>query len=726
MKQILSALITLVVTFLTKLRSDAGWRSRRLAPLVVTALGLASDFLSPWFDILSKLLPAAIIIMIAGLWFWLRAYRQGEVAPRSASIALYGLVSTGILAPIFSLNVLAGGDKGLMATVFPFAEDAQIVVAERLDRIELALNVLNGKMDVQTVAIENVKQTMERSLAVEVLNMAMERRNGSRQGQVEALQSLLGHGYDFIESDFSGISFRGGQFDHGIFSGGDKILADFRQASFTYANLEGSNLAFSNLRETDFSKANLDMVRAEFSDARNADFSEADVRNANFYGADLRNADLSKAELSSTSLAYADLRGANLRQANLAGAYLTGALLDENTDLTGATFDNTNMLSVIAERDYFSHRQITGFCRHSVFDTRHFLRIIEDRSGPTFAGGRKYENLVESWPMHETVYPQNLFADLRDKSFPPCDTENSAASGFSARYPLNLKIYIPQNILNVGNRRSEVKRRFEERFRKRESISKLIPALTGDGDYRLEWLREMAGVSSEPDDTLSWHDDNLLLMMLASGTYQEGEVVWKRAAHRRFMLEQAMRKKSREGSDSWDTFFPVNSEFRDLPYETENIFRDWTLARAERADQTFTLKIRMVIRSLDNGRKALLWSGEIPEERQSWPSAVGSELEKLGRNTSMAIVAAKGLSALSVNTVVMIFDRPVKEIGFTLPQDFDFKTASSGTEMILVLSRAERRKKNLYLYVEPTQMRFISLDRQVVLSTTPEFFPDVY
>ncbi len=724
MKQRLGARTETVIALLTRLRGDAGWQSRKLTPVVITVLGLASDFLTPWYDVLAWLMPAAVVLAFSGVWFWRRAHSKGQSGRRAASTALYGLMSSGILLPIFTLNVAAGGDTGVMAQAVPSLEKAQEAITVRLDRIERALDVLTGAVEDQTGAVENVQQTMERSYAVEVLDRAMENRNGSSQGQVEAVQSLLALGYDFVETDLSGISFRRGRFDGGDFSGGDKKLADFSNASLRRTVFDRSNMAFARLHNADFSDASLEGVEASFADAREAVFAGASLRNAEFYGADLSGANLSGADLRGASLAYADLRGADFRGADLTGAYLTGALLS-GADFTGTIFRETNMLAAVGDMALFDVAQRKGFCRHAISDGRLAFRVIEERSPPYRAGSR-YENLISGWEQRQKPYPFSLMQSLTDKSFPPCETPSDARAQFNASYPLSYRVQLDESLLDIGDRRAEVSRSFIAAMRVRDTAHTAGPMVVGDSAYRQTWLDEMKAVSAAPHGPLYWTDDNLLLLMLRQGSFKPDDIRWDRAAKRRHSIEEYA-VPDIEQKTGWARFFPADSTYPDLPPETTDLFRSWTENRVKHVAQDFQLKVDMVLRTDADGQQVLLWTGGLPGiRRNSWSSRVSSALEELGTEKDSALVVDVRHDALDRVSVVFVLDRPYRELGFVVPLDLGLTRAPSGTEIKIRITDVVRKGRVLFLKLRATRFRLLNKDGNIALQTPVGSFPGLY
>ncbi|WP_262693030.1 pentapeptide repeat-containing protein [Kordiimonas aestuarii] len=718
-----------LTTLLTQLRSDAGWKSRKVVPVVIAVLGLTSDFLTPWYDLLSWLMPAAALLALAGFWLWRRAHIQGQPAQRAASTALYGLMSVVILLPISTINALAGGQTGVMAQVVPPLEKLQAAVNVRLDRVERALDVLTGAVEDQTGAVENVQQTMERSYAVEVLDRAMAARNGSNQGQVEAIESLLGYGYDFVEMDLSGISFRGAKLDGGDFSGGRKVFLNLDEASLRNSVLDRTDFALTTARRADFTGAAMEKVEAAFFDGHRALFAGARLKQANFYGADLSGADFSGADLSGASLAFADLSGADLRGADLRGAYLTGAIL-LGANLSDAMFGATNMLAVVAEQEIFGDGQRAGFCRHPIADRRFSVSFVEERSGPPYKGGSRYDNFLESWQNEDNSYGFIMSEVLADKSLPPCTTPDDAAPGFQADYPLNLRLQFEEPFLQIGRRSKKAYDHFIGVVKARQAAYEAGPLVRGTGAYRDAWLNSMQAVADDlgtVDTPIYLGSDTMMLLLMADGVLSSDNINWGRAAQARFWIEEN-KKTETFAVTGWPRFFPGDAAFDDLPKEAINIFRRWSERRAATLGTEFVIRPGTKLRTDAQDHQVLLMSGSIASvSSQSWSSRVSYALSSIGADTKSSLIAPSPRGAFDFSNIIMVFENPVREMGVRLPATLNLSAPPSGTEVTLVVTGIERlptkSKRDIIVRVRPVEFRIRSTDGSIAFRAPLSVFP---
>ena len=168
---------------------------------------------------------------------------------------------------------MLGGSSGLLAEYVEPVEELQTYLNVRFDRIERAIAVLSEDVQEQTEIVDDIRQSMALSVAIEIMDRARERRDGSNQGQVQAMARLRAEGFDFVGSDFSGVSLRGTLLDGMSFADGQLHFVDLTGASAVGARFRDSNLQLASADErTDFSNADLSRVRATLISAAGAVF----------------------------------------------------------------------------------------------------------------------------------------------------------------------------------------------------------------------------------------------------------------------------------------------------------------------------------------------------------------------------------------------------------------------------------------------------------------------
>ncbi|WP_051332297.1 pentapeptide repeat-containing protein [Cucumibacter marinus] len=454
-----------LMELLRHVREEAGWANRAILGIVATLMGLAADILTPWLDVLGWMFPAALGLTIVGvgIW-WLMRGRGAEPRPMgrgrrlAATGAIYGIVFTLVLAPIFLLNVTLGGTNGALAEISPSARDFQTFLGERFDRLDRALAVLNENVEEQGRDVQAVRETMEFSVAMDLIDRARETRDGSNQGQGIAISTLMDNGFDFIGSDFSGVALRNAPIDGVNFSEARLHFLDVRNASLKGANFSGSGLRFALAEGADFTDADLSGSFSPFFEGKGAIMAGANLSKANFQAADLRDVDFSGADLSGAAFAYADLRGANLSGADLTGAYLIGTLLN-GANLDGAVFSETSMLAAVVDNGALSVEQRAGACRHESARLSARIELIEEWESDRFSTGLEFDDINT----YDAYFP---VPGLDDKSLPECSTPTDGAIAFDANYPDYMRIHLNREYLGQAGRRSASLQRFNA-FRER-------------------------------------------------------------------------------------------------------------------------------------------------------------------------------------------------------------------------------------------------------------------
>lgn len=284
---------------------------------------------------------------------------------------------------------------------------------------------------------------LDLSIALRLLDRSIEARDGSLQGQIEAIESLLVLGYEFSGKDLSGVSLRAARLTNGIFTkvrmhGGDLSKVDARGANFA-----DSGLRFVNLENASFREAVFTNSYAPFVWAKDVNFEKANLSKSNFFCADLRGANFKDGNLRGASFAFADLRGAKFDGADLTGAYLPGAVLDDATFIN-TIVDNTDFTGAVAETFGLSPKQLRGACKHP---SEGELHIAVYRSGDSYP----FNSILDWYPFSAT-------------SLPLCTTEPLDLDYNAAKDGYRWNIYLDRAPVSRAGR--------EELFRDRVSAHK--------------------------------------------------------------------------------------------------------------------------------------------------------------------------------------------------------------------------------------------------------------
>ncbi|MGG5886281.1 pentapeptide repeat-containing protein [Falsiroseomonas sp. HC035] len=447
--------------------SAEGWVKGSVVAVVAGLVGFINDLAQPWKDVLGSVFPWLLSLSVIAFVVWWINHRDWQSSPKSTfwrrlilRSALYGSICTLVIGPLMGLTNSAEDNRGALASTVPGAADLQTYLLERLDRFDRAFAILTDNAERQTEAVEAVQASMDLSLAISIVDRARAARDGSEQGQGEALRSLMARGHSFAGADFSGVSLNGAHLDSINFSGSRLHFLSLKSASLVNANFSKSGLRFADVSGADFSKADISEAFAPFLiasvlDGRPTIFRGANLSGANFFAADLRGADFRGADLSGAAFPFADLRNADLRGANLTGAHFPGALLN-GALLESAIFDQTNMAAVILRATSITASQHRGTCHH-VVRHRTYLRIelVERWPSSRFSSGYEYDDIAAY-----SQFPD--FPELQKPSLPICTSDPNSAVGFRADSATEQRMTLERAYLEKAGRESAVRMRLRE------------------------------------------------------------------------------------------------------------------------------------------------------------------------------------------------------------------------------------------------------------------------
>lgn len=238
---------------------------------------------------------------------------------------------------------------------------------------------------------------MDVETATALLDRAVEAKDLSNQGQIEALEVLLGVGFDFDGADLSGIRLAGVNIAGASFAGAMLTGSDLSGSSAGGVDFTEAELRFANLDGADLTGASLVNARLTFADAESANFTRVNARHASFYGGNLQGANFRDADLSGAIFMMADLRGAQLDGANLEDTLFFATLLDGAT-FDGATFNNTEITGSSVSDGALTADQANGTCT-SLEDMATPGPImdgvlLEEIPSSRFTGGIEYVDLM--------------------------------------------------------------------------------------------------------------------------------------------------------------------------------------------------------------------------------------------------------------------------------------------------------------------------------------------
>ncbi|GAB2777475.1 hypothetical protein GCM10010465_25290 [Actinomadura fibrosa] len=261
-----------------------------------------------------------------------------------------------VLRPGLSGSVLFGQVKG---------QQMALGIFQKLDKDDQKKGIVLQMDDINNILTRffpAIEPTMDVVTAQQILDRQIERRDGSQQGQGEAVKALIKHKQSFSNVDLSGISFKGSDISNGKFDDARMHVTDLSQVEAENVSLNDVGLRFGDVSNGNFKNAEFSRVYAPFLLGQNVNFEDANLKRTNFFGADLRNAVFKNADLTGASFDFADLTGANFEGAILKNTFFNGSILDA-VNFQNAIIENMSIVGASAKTwNIFSAKQKLGLC----------------------------------------------------------------------------------------------------------------------------------------------------------------------------------------------------------------------------------------------------------------------------------------------------------------------------------------------------------------------------
>ena len=306
---------------------------------------------------------------------------------------------------------------------------------------------------------------MDVATAQGVLDRALQTRDGSMQGQVEAIESLVGHGHSFDRADLSGISLRRARLRGARLSGADFHATDLTEIDASAANLQTADFRFADLVQADLSSSMIQKADFPFIDGAGANFSQADAGGSVWFAALLPAARFERASLRGAVFGFSDLRDAVFDGADLSGAAFFGSDL-RGASFTGATLDNTDFTGARIDPDVRTRDLRSGACRTDVPIVpqgafAHVLRVagIEPIPSSRFDGGYEYSPFSET--QHLYLLPRLDLPLCRPRALPEVGWVPIWQSGGAEHLRDEVSFRMAHEVLRAVGRRQEVRSRIE-------------------------------------------------------------------------------------------------------------------------------------------------------------------------------------------------------------------------------------------------------------------------
>lgn len=613
--------------------------SSRTFGIVTASLGIIADIGTPVGSFLGILFYAALLLSVLSV-LGFAAFRNSAITvspgihagDAAGWLAVRSSIAVLILAPLLLLNSYVGGDRGVL-----------------VQSVEQVLRYL--KLGEEHDSYATARDVMDRLLAS---------RDGANQGQREAMPVLLRHAFDFAGGDYSGISFNSVKLEGADFSKAKLHFADFRGASARKASFRDAGLRLMVADENShFDEADLSGVYAPLIKANDASFRGASLANGDFYGADLRGADLSGADLMNAKFVNADLRNANLSGAKLDGAHFIGALL-QGAKLDGARFRGTDMLGAALDPSLLDPAQRAHTCRTQISGSYSRVAMTERWESSKFRSGHDYREINE----FDNWVPTGPVDDL---SLRVCPSEANSSRTYKTAFPFQVRFTLDRDYLKSAGRRALAVERFKDMRSRLEQGRRDAVFFTGDGAYMAGWVQAMRKSAADVEavgppfvDT-----DFMLVFLLHHGLLSAEAVNWQQAMNTRLKFERTIQAKFNGNFPRvthWGPFFPKDVSIGDMPKEGTELFRKWTIARADSlGDEIVTRPATMALDQEGPGMTLTFKTGAL----RITPEGLTPEISSLGLSEEVAklAVSKENLASAPVRLYGMkriMFAYPVK------------------------------------------------------------------
>jgi uncharacterized protein YjbI with pentapeptide repeats len=207
-----------------------------------------------------------------------------------------------------------------------------------------------------------IEPTMDVVTAQQILDRQIERKDGSLQGQAEAIKALIKHKQSFSNVDLSGVSFEGADISYGDFDNAKMHTTNLSKVEAENVILNNVSLRFGDVSNGNYKNAGFSEVYAPFLLGNSVNFENANLKRSNFFGADLRNAVFKNADLTGVSFDFADLTGANFEGAILKNTFFNGSIMND-VNFKDAIVENMSIVGASARKwNMFSVKQKKGLC----------------------------------------------------------------------------------------------------------------------------------------------------------------------------------------------------------------------------------------------------------------------------------------------------------------------------------------------------------------------------
>jgi uncharacterized protein YjbI with pentapeptide repeats len=443
--------------------------------------------------------------------------------------------------------------------------------------------------------------------AVTLLDRAIKARDGSDQGQVAAIESLLKIGFNFKNTAFNGVSLAGANIPGVDFSSSSFFDGNFSNAKLDNAILHKAQLSFSDLQSASFrgvkaEEAYFQYTHADYNDGKEAgvSFEGATLNRSSFFLSRLRGANFRNANLQGVCLAFCDLTGADFTGADLTHAIIYSSVLD-NAKFEGAIIKNTDVDSSVADTISFTPEQRDELRRATPLNS-HIDVKIWGKARDSASWNASYPDFSSYWLIPIRSNDSLKFRDSNAlQPIGPFQHYGRDHSTIARSY-----YSFDADFWNKAGRSQRIIRRLDDYGRVlTEQISKQA-LIKGSGKELKAWMDFIEKNSQivSHSGPLVWTDEAHTMLLLSKGIISPtGINYWNSLAVERCRLDTQYN--INVGRDNWNPMYPPDAVCHLLPQSHIDTYKKWTIARSQKqAFQQIEVTFPVRLADLERAQKA--------------------------------------------------------------------------------------------------------------------------
>lgn len=424
--------------------------------------------------------------------------------------------------------------------------------------------------------------------AILTLDRAMEARDGSNQGQVNAIELLLKNGYTYNNADFKGVALENSKLTNTDLTSCDFQTCNLKNAIFTESKLDNANLNFTNFKGANFNNCKSTSTRYHYARGSNSTFAKASLTNSSFFISDLSNADFTGANLTNASFAYCDLSNVSFENAIVKNTIFLNCILND-ANFSNAEIKNINITNSVSDSKVFRGDQAAELKRMPNINHFEFGIYTKEANAEYTSRYADYKNNKLGWIPYRTHWTLGIWEpELRgDKGVVgPLHYYSLPNSSLSIRS----RVVFDRGFWNTGGRELDITNWLDTFIEYIVEQTLSLSLIEGDGSEAKEFNKLMTKSIrniTHPNEVFLNMDASILLHKFAGMNpinrggimFSNEEDWWKNVSLQRCKNEK---KDVNAGGDSYPKIFPESCECNSYtPLTHFEYYREFVEKRAK-------------------------------------------------------------------------------------------------------------------------------------------------